>query len=89
MQKPFILINTARGTVVDLFALHQGITEGKVIGACLDVFEKEPINTMNPEMNQIMKQLVDMPNIVVTPHIAGYTYEALYKMSRVLLEKLS
>ncbi len=85
MRKPFILINTSRGTVVDTTALLHGLSAGKVAGACLDVFEQEPLSGMDVV---IAAQLTSLPNVVVTPHIAGYTFEALYKMSRVLLEKI-
>ena len=89
MRKPFILINTSRGTVVDLFALQKGLSSGKIVGACLDVFEKEPVSSMTAEMQQAMAEMIALPNVVATPHIAGYTYEALYKMSKTLLDKLS
>ena len=85
MRKPFILINTSRGLVVDTLALLHGLSDGRVIGACLDVFEQEPLSAMDKE---VQDQLTTMPNVVVTPHIAGYTFEALYKMSHVLLAKI-
>ena len=85
MRKPFILINTSRGTVADTTALLKGLSSGKVTGACLDVFEREPLSGMHAG---VAEQLTSLPNVVVTPHIAGYTFEALYKMSRVLLEKV-
>lgn len=88
MQRPFILINTSRGQVVDTAALYRGVTAGKVIGCCLDVFEQEPLLKMPPEMIEKIKNLMGMPNVVVTPHIAGYTHEALYKMSAALLQKV-
>ena len=83
MRKPFILINTSRGAVVDTKALLQGIKAGKVTGACLDVFEQEPLAAKDAG------ELTTLPNVVVTPHIAGYTFEALYKMSKVLLDRIS
>ena len=85
MHKPFILINTSRGPVVNTFALLKGVKVGKILGACLDVFEREPLSNMGVD---IVDQLTSMPNIVLTPHIAGYTFEALYKMSRALLNKI-
>lgn len=85
MHKPFILINTSRGPVVNTRALLKGISERKITGACLDVFEQEPLSKMEAG---ITEQLTSLPNVVLTPHIAGYTFEALYKMSRVLLNKI-
>jgi D-3-phosphoglycerate dehydrogenase len=88
MAKPFILVNTSRGPVVATKALHRGLTEGKVLGACLDVFEHEPVSTFPAEDRHLIDDIIGMPNVVATPHIAGYTHEALYKMSRTLLDKL-
>lgn len=89
MHKPFIIINTSRGVIVDTFALLQGMAEGKIAGACLDVLEQEPLSAMNREMRERLNAMLVYPNLVVTPHIAGYTFEALYKMSKALLEKIT
>ncbi|GAA4463209.1 2-hydroxyacid dehydrogenase [Nemorincola caseinilytica] len=89
MQKPFILVNTSRGQVVDTPALHNALLTGKVIGACLDVFEQEPITKAQGELRNIIGTMIRMPNVILTPHIAGYTHEALYKMSHVLLQKIA
>ncbi len=89
MQKPFILINTSRGPVVETAALYNGMLSGKLKGACLDVYETEPIANMMPRLKKMIDELLVMPNFVGTPHIAGYTHEALYKMSFTLLNKLS
>ncbi len=89
MRKPFILINTSRGTVVDTAALYRGLQQKKVLGACLDVFEQEPLAAMDADLRDIVADLSASPNVVITPHIAGYTHEALYKMSKVLFEKIS
>ncbi len=88
MRKSFILLNTSRGIVVDTIALYNGINEGKVTGACLDVFEQEPLAAMDSGLRTIIGKMAALPNIIMTPHIAGYTHEALYKMSRVLLDKI-
>jgi D-3-phosphoglycerate dehydrogenase / 2-oxoglutarate reductase len=88
MTRPFILINTSRGEVVETTALYNGISNGKVSGACLDVFETEPLSTMNKNMRGLMDEMMLLPNVVVTPHIAGYTHEALYKMSKTLMDKI-
>ena len=88
MRKPFILINTSRGPVADILALKKGVDNGKIIGACLDVFEREPVSALDEITGAALDELIKRPNIVATPHIAGYTFEALYKMSKVLLEKI-
>lgn len=88
MKNPFILVNTSRGPVVDTVALRNGLASGKVLGACLDVFEQEPIAKMTPVVKSAFDSIRQLPNVIVTPHIAGYTFEALYKMSKTLLDKL-
>ena len=87
-RKPVILINTSRGAVVNTKTLYSGIKSGRITGACLDVFEQEPITSGDKELRDIIQKLVFMPMVIATPHIAGYTHEALYKMSKVLLDKL-
>lgn len=89
MKKPFILINTSRGNVVSISALYKGLKANKVIGACLDVYETEPISKMKPEMHSFFQEMLTMNNVITTPHIAGYTFEALYKMSKTLVEKIN
>lgn len=88
MQRPFILINTSRGQVVDTGVLVNGLSTGKITGACLDVFEQEPITKATEPLHAQMLQLLSLPNVILTPHIAGYTFEALYKMSAALLSKI-
>ena len=88
MKKKFTLINTSRGQVVDTVTLLRGIKEGKITGACLDVFEEEPLSAMPPEVKAAMHELMNLPVVITTPHIAGYTFEALYKMSFTLLNKI-
>lgn len=88
MKKKFIVINTSRGPVVDTLALLHGIKAGRIAGACLDVFEQEPISAMKEDVKNAMHQLMSLPIVITTPHIAGYTFEALYKMSNTLLSKV-
>jgi D-3-phosphoglycerate dehydrogenase len=88
MAKPFIVINTSRGAVADSRALLDGLTSGKVWGACLDVAEEEPLELMSPEARHVFNAIISLQQVVVTPHIAGYSHEALYKMSKALLRKI-
>lgn len=69
MKKSAILINTARGKVVDETALIEALKEKKIRGAGLDVFEKEPLPVNDP--------LTKLENVVLTPHIAFLTEESL------------
>lgn len=88
MNKKFILLNTSRGQVVDTLALLRGMKERSVTGACLDVFESEPLTGLKDDIKIAMSILLAHPYVIATPHIAGYTYEALYKMSKILLDKV-
>jgi D-3-phosphoglycerate dehydrogenase len=86
-QKPYI-INTSRGKVVDTWALYSALLLGKIAGAALDVLENEKLDSYTEVETNLFAQLTAMPNVLITPHIAGYSNEAFYKMSTVLLEKL-
>jgi D-3-phosphoglycerate dehydrogenase len=86
-QKP-ILINTARGKVVDTGALIQAIKENKISGVALDVLENENLPSFTDKEKEQFAFLTQYPNVIITPHIAGYSHEAFYKMSTILLEKL-
>jgi D-3-phosphoglycerate dehydrogenase len=88
MKWPFILLNTSRGAVVDGEALLRGLQSGRVIGAGLDVWEEEPINKMSAYLRGVLEKIMEYPTVVVTPHIAGYSVEALFKMSEVLKIKI-
>ncbi|MBA3827782.1 MAG: hydroxyacid dehydrogenase [Taibaiella sp.] len=88
IRKPFILINTSRGPVVNTAALLRGLHSGKIKGACLDVWEQEPLSKMNANSRKNFEEIVLMPQVIITPHIAGYSFEAVYKMSITLLSKI-
>ena len=73
MKKTAFFINTARGTIVDEGALIEALREGKIAGAGLDVTVDEPTSMDNP--------LFGFENVIMTPHNAGSTEEALHKAS--------
>ena len=87
-QKP-IIINTSRGKVVSTDALLMGLKEGKLSGACIDVFENEKPHNYSKEEQIIYEQLFSLPNVVVSPHIAGWTHQSLERIATVLLNKLA
>ena len=84
---PFI-INTSRGNVVETAALIRALQNDKIKGAALDVLENEKLETLSETEQQQMNFLLKQPNVLITPHIAGYSNEAFFKMSEVLITKL-
>ena len=79
-----ILINYARGEVVDLDALRKHITEGKISGAAIDVFPWEP----EKNGDRFQTPLQDLPNVILTPHIGGSTEEAQQNIGEDVSAKL-
>lgn len=86
-QKPYFL-NTSRGKTASVPAIINALKEGHIAGAALDVLENEKLETYSPQENEQLQWLLQQSNVVVTPHIAGYSHEAFYRMARILLEKL-
>jgi len=82
MMKPsVIVINCARGNIIDEKALIEALKNNKIRGVGLDVFSSEPINESNP--------LLKFNNVITTPHIAGLTGEAFFAMSKMVSDGVS
>jgi D-3-phosphoglycerate dehydrogenase len=86
-QKPYI-INTSRGSVIHTAALIDALKQNIISGAALDVLENEQLDSFSAAEKEEMGYLTNHPNVLLTPHIAGYSAEAFYKMSAVIIEKL-
>ncbi|PSL48789.1 D-3-phosphoglycerate dehydrogenase [Chitinophaga niastensis] len=87
--RPVWFMNTARGKLVNNRDLIAALQSGVLAGACLDVLENEKLETYNSEEKEQLAYLLKATNVVVTPHIAGYSHEASIKMARIVLEKLN
>jgi len=83
-----VLINTSRGKNVDLSSLMDALKSGQLKGACLDVFPYEPPMKGPGDFQNIFNALSMLENVVLSPHVAGWTIESKRKISEVLLEKI-
>ena len=91
MQKPFYLLNLSRGKIVDTAALVEGLQNGKIKGAGLDVLEFESKSFesfFEQELPGSFSYLINSENVVLTPHVGGWTSESYVKLSSVLADKI-
>ena len=91
MNKPFYVINTARGKVINTSDFIKGLKSKKIQGGCLDVleYEKETFeNTFSEKIDSDFQYLLSCKNILFSPHVAGWTFESYKKLSNVLADKI-
>lgn len=90
-RKNIWLVNTSRGKVVKTEDLVAALKSGKVLGACLDVLEFEGFSFENLDANELPKafsELVKMQNVILSPHVAGWTHESNLKLAATIVEKV-
>lgn len=90
-KKNIYIINTARGKCLNTADLVKHMKTGKVAGACLDVLEYESVSFENLDTSALpepMQYLLQSEQVILTPHIAGWTHESNYKMSKIIAEKM-
>jgi len=92
MKNPFWLINTARGSAVVTSDLVRALKSGKVLGAALDVLEYEKSSFENlfeaSEENADMEYLLKAPNVLLSPHVAGWSKESHQKLAQIIAQKI-
>jgi D-3-phosphoglycerate dehydrogenase len=81
MKRSAMLINTARGGLIDEAALLEALTQGWIAGAALDVYAQEPVDPANP--------LLRLPNVVATPHMAAFSREAIMRETQWAAEDVA
>ena len=81
MKRGAILVNSARGGIVDEAALARALVEGRIAGAALDVFDEEPLAAGSA--------LAEAPNLILSPHIAGVTLESNERVSSLIAERVA
>lgn len=87
-KKRIVLVNTARGEIVSLGDLNQALENGKVRGVALDVLENEKLDKLSPQQRLTFDSLREKSNVILTPHIAGWTFESHIKINVALVTKI-
>lgn len=86
-RKPIYFLNTARGEIVNTQAVLNAIEKGKIMGAGLDVLEVEKFPKLGEQ--PWYEALINCNKVMLTPHVAGWTFDSYHKISEVLADKLS
>ncbi|UYZ64418.1 NAD(P)-dependent oxidoreductase [Hymenobacter weizhouensis] len=87
-RNPLWLLNTARGEVLDHAAVVQRLQTGQLRGAALDVLENERLATLTPEQQARFDYLRTAPNVILSPHIGGWSFQSYERINQVLARKI-
>ena len=87
-EKLEVLINTARGEIVVLHDLLELLEKKQIRGACLDVLENEKFNKLDDQQKDKILKLAKLQNVILSPHVAGWTFESYQRINTVIVEKL-
>ena len=87
-EKGIYLVNTARGPILPLTDLIRLLDEGKILGAALDVLEKEKLSKFTEEEKEWFSNLIERDNVVFTPHIGGWSFESYKRINDTLIQKI-
>ena len=87
-KHPLYVLNTARGEVLEAAALLPLLAGGRILGVGLDVFESEPFSGMSSEERAVFAALAGQPNVIFTPHIAGWSTQSYERIGRLLVEEI-
>lgn len=85
MKKSAIIINSARGALIDEMALVDALEKKLIAGAGLDVYSQEPLNNMDHPL----KKLYEMDNVILLPHLTFYTHEAMHRLELETMERIT
>ena len=90
-NKPFWLLNTSRGSIVNTADLIEALKINKVLGAGLDVLdiESSSFTEIINDKNEDFHKLSSFKNVIITPHIAGWTFESNIKLSKIVVNKIN
>ncbi len=85
---PLYLLNLSRGKIVHLPSLLENLNNGKILGAALDVLPNERLEAHTPAEQELYKQLFDQKNVVLSPHVGGWSFESRENIQQAIINRL-
>lgn len=87
-RKPVCLLNLSRGKIMVIRELLRALDEGKILGLATDVLENENLHGLSTEQSTDFEELISRDNVIITPHVGGWTRESYIKISEILSVKI-